>query len=155
MLFFLKSRLQIGLEVSVEGELPASFSLNSLYVTCQLIQYNTCYCICRASGFTTRSDIGPAREGPSAETVAAAQAARGEEIVDNPDQFADPDDEKNIFAGTVYEQDDEEADRYVDELRIFSFFPFISATDVGAGLADGFCASIRVSIGSGSRSMTV
>jgi hypothetical protein len=45
--------------------------------------------------------------------VAAAQAARGEEIVDNPDQFADPDDEKNIFAGTVYEQDDEEADRWV------------------------------------------
>lgn len=67
----------------------------------------------RASGFTTRSDIGPAREGPSAETVAAAQAARGEEIVDNPDQYADPDDEKNIFAGTVYEQDDEEADRCV------------------------------------------
>jgi len=67
----------------------------------------------RASGFTTRSDIGPAREGPSAETVAAAQAARGEEIVENPDAYADPDDEKNIFAGTVYEQDDEEADRYV------------------------------------------
>lgn len=45
--------------------------------------------------------------------MAAAQAARGEEIVENPDAYADPDDEKNIFAGTVYEQDDEEADRYV------------------------------------------
>ena len=48
--------------------------------------------------------------------MAAAQAARGEEIVENPDAYADPDDEKNIFAGTVYEQDDEEADRYVETI---------------------------------------
>lgn len=32
-----------------------------------------------ASGFTTRSDIGPAREGPTPEAIAAAKAARGEE----------------------------------------------------------------------------
>ncbi|CAD6586897.1 MAG: hypothetical protein TREMPRED_004583 [Tremellales sp. Tagirdzhanova-0007] len=63
-----------------------------------------------ASGFTTRSDIGPAREGPSAETIAEAQAKRGEEVPD-PDALQDPDDERNIFAGTVYEADDEEADR--------------------------------------------
>ncbi|WRT66209.1 uncharacterized protein IL334_003162 [Kwoniella shivajii] len=63
-----------------------------------------------ASGFTTRSDIGPAREGPSAETIADAQAKRGEEVPD-PDAMQDPDDERNLFAGTVYEADDEEADR--------------------------------------------
>ncbi|RSH79749.1 uncharacterized protein EHS24_009405 [Apiotrichum porosum] len=63
-----------------------------------------------ASGFTTRSDIGPAREGPSAETIADAMAKRGEEIPD-PEQFQDPDNERNLFAGTVYEADDEEADR--------------------------------------------
>ncbi|EIW70840.1 hypothetical protein TREMEDRAFT_61351 [Tremella mesenterica DSM 1558] len=68
-----------------------------------------------ASGFTTRSDIGPAREGPSAETIAEAQAKRGEEIPD-PDAIQDPDDERNLFAGTVYEADDEEADKIWDSV---------------------------------------
>lgn len=63
-----------------------------------------------ASGFTTRSDIGPAREGPSSETIESAMQKRGEEIPD-PEQFQDPDDERNLFAGTVYEADDEEADK--------------------------------------------
>ena len=63
-----------------------------------------------ASGFTTRSDIGPAREGPSAEVVAEAQARRGEEAEVDPEQFQDPDNEYGLFAGTTYEQDDEEAD---------------------------------------------
>lgn len=36
-------------------------------------------------------------------------AKRGEEIPD-PDQFQDPENERNLFAGTVYDQDDEEAD---------------------------------------------
>ncbi|KAN0094985.1 PRP1 splicing factor, N-terminal domain containing protein [Tylopilus felleus] len=64
-----------------------------------------------ASGFTTRSDIGPAREGPSAEAIAEAQARRGEEPDVDPDQFQDPDNEYGLFAGTTYEQDDEEADK--------------------------------------------
>ncbi|BEJ14887.1 hypothetical protein CspHIS471_0406540 [Cutaneotrichosporon sp. HIS471] len=68
-----------------------------------------------ASGFTTRSDIGPAREGPSEETVRDAMAKRGEEIPD-PDQFQDPENERNLFAGTVYEADDEEADRIYDSV---------------------------------------
>ncbi|WVQ99257.1 hypothetical protein IAU59_006389 [Kwoniella sp. CBS 9459] len=68
-----------------------------------------------ASGFTTRSDIGPAREGPSAETIADAQAKRGEDVPD-PEAFQDPDDERNLFAGTVYEADDEEADRIWDSV---------------------------------------
>ncbi|KAF8837700.1 hypothetical protein BDN67DRAFT_908727 [Paxillus ammoniavirescens] len=67
-----------------------------------------------ASGFTTRSDIGPAREGPSAEAVAEAQAKRGEEPEVDPDQFQDPDNEYGLFAGTTYEQDDEEADKIYD-----------------------------------------
>ncbi|KAG9080350.1 hypothetical protein FRC06_006755 [Ceratobasidium sp. 370] len=64
-----------------------------------------------ASGFTTRSDIGPAREGPSAEVIAEAQARRGEEVEVDPESIQDPDNETGLFAGTVYEADDEEADR--------------------------------------------
>lgn len=64
-----------------------------------------------ASGFTTRSDIGPAREGPSAETIAEAQAKRGEEPEIDSEQFQDPDNEYGLFAGTTYEADDEEADK--------------------------------------------
>lgn len=67
-----------------------------------------------ASGFTTRSDIGPAREGPSAETVAEAKAKRGED--DEEEKFGDPDDESNLFAGTVYEADDAEADSIWDSV---------------------------------------
>ncbi|KAF9525583.1 PRP1 splicing factor, N-terminal-domain-containing protein [Crepidotus variabilis] len=69
-----------------------------------------------ASGFTTRSDIGPAREGPSAEVVAEAQAKRGEEQEVDPDQFQDPDNEYGLFAGTTYEADDEEADKIYDKV---------------------------------------
>ncbi|KAF8169640.1 PRP1 splicing factor, N-terminal-domain-containing protein [Pholiota molesta] len=69
-----------------------------------------------ASGFTTRSDIGPAREGPSAEVIAEAQARRGEEAEVDPDQFQDPDNEYGLFAGTTYEQDDEEADRIYESV---------------------------------------
>lgn len=67
-----------------------------------------------ASGFTTRSDIGPAREGPSAEAIAEAQARRGEEVEVDPESLQDPDNETGLFAGTVYEADDEEADRIYD-----------------------------------------
>jgi hypothetical protein len=43
-----------------------------------------------------------------------AQARRGEEQEADPEQFQDPDNETGLFAGTVYEQDDEEADRIYD-----------------------------------------
>jgi pre-mRNA-processing factor 6 len=86
-----------------------------------------------ASGFTTRSDIGPAREGPSAEVIAyvishsrpllilthlrsEAQAKRGEEPDVDPDQFQDPDNEYGLFAGTTYEADDEEADKIYEQV---------------------------------------
>ncbi|KAI9624056.1 hypothetical protein H4Q26_017067, partial [Puccinia striiformis f. sp. tritici PST-130] len=66
-----------------------------------------------ASGFTTRSDIGPAREGPP-EAIAAAKAARGEEdttVQGDDEQFQDPDNETNLFASAPYDQEDEEADK--------------------------------------------
>ncbi|KAF8128972.1 PRP1 splicing factor, N-terminal-domain-containing protein [Boletus edulis] len=69
-----------------------------------------------ASGFTTRSDIGPAREGPSAEAIAEAQAKRGEEPDVDSEQFQDPDNEYGLFAGTTYEQDDEEADKIYESV---------------------------------------
>ncbi|TFK18041.1 hypothetical protein FA15DRAFT_675582 [Coprinopsis marcescibilis] len=69
-----------------------------------------------ASGFTTRSDIGPAREGPSEEVIADARAKRGEEAEVDPEQFQDPDNEYGLFAGMTYEADDEEADRIYEQV---------------------------------------
>ncbi|KAG8983104.1 hypothetical protein FRB94_009193 [Tulasnella sp. JGI-2019a] len=70
-----------------------------------------------ASGFTTRSDIGPAREGPSAEAIAEAQTRRGEETTEvDADAFQDPDNETGLFAGMVYEADDEEADNIYESV---------------------------------------
>ncbi|KAJ7349675.1 PRP1 splicing factor, N-terminal-domain-containing protein [Mycena albidolilacea] len=69
-----------------------------------------------ASGFTTRSDIGPARDGPSAEVIATAQARRSEEAEVDPDQFQDPDNEYGLFAGTTYEQDDKEVDKIYQQV---------------------------------------
>ena len=90
-----------------------------------------------ATGFTTRSDLGPAREGPSDEQIkealakraqqlgAAAPTAYGalekkEEEDDENDRYQDPDNEVGLFANGVYDQDDDEADRIwqsVDEKR--------------------------------------
>lgn len=63
-----------------------------------------------ASGFTTRSDIGPAREAAE-EDKETANEGRGEEVEADPDRFQDPENETGLFAGMVYEADDEEADR--------------------------------------------
>jgi len=40
-----------------------------------------------------------------------AQARRGEEVEPDPEQYQDPDNETGLFAGMVYEADDEEADK--------------------------------------------
>ncbi|PWN49120.1 hypothetical protein IE53DRAFT_162084 [Violaceomyces palustris] len=68
-----------------------------------------------ASGFTTRSDIGPARAGPSADIIAAAKARKGEaddeREEEDADQYQDPENETGLFAGAIYERDDEEADK--------------------------------------------
>ena len=54
-----------------------------------------------ASGFTTRSDIGPAREAAPEEGAegAAKEGGRGEEIEADPDQYQDPENETGLFAG--------------------------------------------------------
>src|SRR5512142_3117600 len=72
-----------------------------------------------ATGFTTRSDLGPAREGPSDDQIKAAIAKRtaqlnlaeGKEKDEDDGRYQDPDNEVGLFAGGIYEKDDEEADR--------------------------------------------
>ncbi|KAM0751780.1 hypothetical protein T439DRAFT_324971 [Meredithblackwellia eburnea MCA 4105] len=62
-----------------------------------------------ASGFTTRSDIGPAREQAPDEGGEGGEQQK--EVEADPEQFQDPENETGLFAGMVYEADDEEADR--------------------------------------------
>lgn len=81
-----------------------------------------------ATGFTTRSDLGPAREGPSEDAIkealakraaalgAAAPTAYGVEAKkdeDNEDEarYQDPENEVGLFAGGSWDKDDDEADR--------------------------------------------
>jgi pre-mRNA-processing factor 6 len=74
-----------------------------------------------ATGFTTRSDLGPAREGPSEDQIKEALAKRAAQLGlapeskkdddDDDDRYQDPDNEVGLFAGGVYDKDDEEADR--------------------------------------------
>ena len=81
------------------------------------------YRIQGASGFTTRSDIGPAREGPSHAAggegegergTGADEGGEGDEDEAVPSQFQDPENETGLFAGTTYDADDEEADLIYD-----------------------------------------
>ncbi|KAJ1020082.1 hypothetical protein NDA16_004362 [Ustilago loliicola] len=86
-----------------------------------------------ASGFTTRADIGPARLPTTASGSKSGPDANSPPGSDNEDdgrgeeeegRFQDPENETNLFAGTIYEKDDEEADliweavdRRMDERR--------------------------------------
>ena len=86
-----------------------------------------------ATGFTTRSDLGPAREGPSEEqwkeliskraqqVGAAPPTAYGatekkEENDDDDERFQDPENEVGLFANGAYDRDDDEADRIYQEV---------------------------------------
>ncbi|KAK4190729.1 PRP1 splicing factor, N-terminal-domain-containing protein [Podospora australis] len=82
-----------------------------------------------ATGFTTRSDLGPAREGPTEDQIKAAVAKRTAQLGlggdnakaandDNDDdgRYQDPDNEVGLFAGGIYDKDDEEADRIWQEV---------------------------------------
>ncbi|KAG0250987.1 hypothetical protein DFQ27_009106 [Actinomortierella ambigua] len=72
-----------------------------------------------ATGFTTRSDIGPAREGPSEADIARMQHQahrKKEEGDDDDERFQDPDNETGLFNTAPYEADDEEADRIYDSI---------------------------------------
>lgn len=82
-----------------------------------------------ATGFTTRSDLGPAREGPSEEAMKEALAKRAAQInapaptaygvtdqdkddaaeADN-ERFADPDNESGLFSHGLFDKEDDEAD---------------------------------------------
>ncbi|KIX03920.1 uncharacterized protein Z518_07473 [Rhinocladiella mackenziei CBS 650.93] len=83
-----------------------------------------------ATGFTTRSDLGPAREGPSAEQIQEALARRAQQLgaapptaygaidkrgqeqeEDDDERFQDPDNESGLFASGHYDENDDEADR--------------------------------------------
>jgi pre-mRNA-processing factor 6 len=90
-----------------------------------------------ATGFTTRSDLGPAREGPTPEQIQAAlqQRARNlgapeptayggsrekggkeEEKEEEDERFQDPDNEVGLFAYGQFDQEDDEADRIYREV---------------------------------------
>ncbi|KAI0016510.1 pre-mRNA splicing factor [Xylariomycetidae sp. FL0641] len=82
-----------------------------------------------ATGFTTRSDLGPAREGPSEDQIKEALAKRAAQLGfgdaaggkkddenDNDERYQDPDSEVGLFAGGVYDKDDDEADRIYREV---------------------------------------
>jgi pre-mRNA-processing factor 6 len=96
-----------------------------------------------ATGFTTRSDLGPAREGPTPEQIQEAltkralllgaapptaygASARGEKgdksdrndktEEEDDDRFQDPENEVGLFAYGQYDRDDDEADRIYEEV---------------------------------------
>ncbi|KAK9462621.1 PRP1 splicing factor, N-terminal-domain-containing protein [Lipomyces oligophaga] len=86
-----------------------------------------------ATGFTTRSDIGPAREGPSEDAIKEELAKRAEQLQngiqngeneaqenadDNEDEerFRDNENDEGLFASGAYDEDDREADRIYQEV---------------------------------------
>ncbi|KAI9281199.1 PRP1 splicing factor, N-terminal-domain-containing protein [Sporodiniella umbellata] len=69
-----------------------------------------------ATGFTTRSDIGPAREsGLEADNALSAPKEEGG-ADDDDERYQDPDNETGLFSSAPYEEDDEEADRVWDQV---------------------------------------
>ncbi|KAL1976398.1 hypothetical protein VTN31DRAFT_2680 [Thermomyces dupontii] len=94
-----------------------------------------------ATGFTTRSDLGPAREGPTPEQIQEALNRRAQllgtapptafggsrekgksrepqpsEEDDDDGRFQDPDNEIGLFAYGQYDREDDEADRIYQEV---------------------------------------
>ncbi|KAJ5355372.1 mRNA splicing factor (Prp1/Zer1) [Penicillium cataractarum] len=91
-----------------------------------------------ATGFTTRSDLGPAREGPTPEQIQAALTKRAallgaaaptaygdksrekggkeEKAEEEDERFQDPDNEVGLFAYGQFDQEDDEADRIYQEV---------------------------------------
>lgn len=107
-----------------------------------------------ATGFTTRSDLGPAREGPSEDQIKEALAKRAQQLGaapptaygatekkddndDDDDRFQDPENEVGLFANGAYDGDDDEADRIYQEVdermdrrrkirRLVSLFSYVT-----------------------------
>lgn len=73
-----------------------------------------------ATGFTTRSDLGPARSGPTESEIQEVLAKRAAKIAngdkkddeeEGEERFQDPDNEVGLFARSAYDAEDEEADK--------------------------------------------
>lgn len=84
-----------------------------------------------ATGFTTRSDLGPAREGPSEDQMKEMLAKRAKQLEENngagfgekkpdenddEDRYQDPENEVGLFASGNYDRDDDEADRIYQDV---------------------------------------
>jgi hypothetical protein len=94
-----------------------------------------------ATGFTTRSDLGPAREGPTPEQIQEALAKRAQQLgaptptayntsrekggkgkeqeaeqEEDDERFQDPDNEVGLFAYGAYDREDDEADLIYQEV---------------------------------------
>ena len=92
-----------------------------------------------ATGFTTRSDLGPAREGPTPEQIQEALAKRAALLgtapptaygasnrgekgkpeqpdEDEDERFQDPENEVGLFAYGQYDREDDEADRIYQDV---------------------------------------
>lgn len=86
-----------------------------------------------ATGFTTRSDLGPAREGPSEDQIKEALAKRAaqlgaapptaygatekkEEADEDEDRFQDPENETGLFSGGNFDAEDDAADRIYQDV---------------------------------------
>ncbi|EME81264.1 uncharacterized protein MYCFIDRAFT_72157 [Pseudocercospora fijiensis CIRAD86] len=86
-----------------------------------------------ATGFTTRSDLGPAREGPSEEQIKEALAKRAAALGNAPptaygvkgkkdddaeddDRYQDAENEEGLFASGNYDREDDEADRIYQDV---------------------------------------
>lgn len=83
-----------------------------------------------ATSFVTRSDLGPTHVGPTDEQMKAAIAKRAQQIQSKAEgegkegggdnegegRYQDPDNEVGLFAGGIYEKDDEEADQIWQEV---------------------------------------
>jgi len=87
-----------------------------------------------ATGFTTRSDLGAGKEGPSDEQIREALAKRAaalgaatptaygvvekkkDDEEEDDERFQDPENETGLFASGNYDRDDDEADRIYQEV---------------------------------------
>ncbi|GIZ49079.1 hypothetical protein CKM354_001211900 [Cercospora kikuchii] len=85
-----------------------------------------------ATGFTTRSDLGPAREGPSEEQIKEALAKRAAQLgtvaptaygvkgkkddEEDEDRYQDAENEEGLFASGNYDREDDEADRIYQDV---------------------------------------
>lgn len=88
-----------------------------------------------ATGFTTRSDLGPAREGPSEDQIKEALAKRAAQLGAAPptaygatekkaeeadeaddDRFQDPENETGLFSGGDFTAEDDAADRIYQDV---------------------------------------